>query len=177
MIPLPGLVELGEFLGHLLPGTVSIRPVEADPRGPLAEFVGAQQGRQREADTVEYAMIPGRAAFGLLVAFPGIGLGRGIRHRGAGKHMRVPAQHFVDDRRRYGLEVETPGLAGYLRVEYDLQQQVAQFVAQRVEVGPVDRIGHFVGFLDGVRRNAGEVLLQVPGAAGFRVAQRRHNFE
>jgi hypothetical protein len=47
-------------------------------------------------------------------------------------------------------------------VEHHLQQQVAQLVLQIGQVVAVDRIGDFVGFLDGVRRDAGEILLTGP---------------
>ncbi len=60
-------------------------------------------------------------------------------------------------------------------MEHHLQQQVAEFVAQVVEVAAVDRVGDFVGFLDGVRRDGGEALLQVPGAAALWIAQPRHD--
>jgi hypothetical protein len=35
----------------------------------------------------------------------------------------------------------------------------------------LDRVGHFVGFLDGVRCDGREILRPIPRASGFRVAQ------
>jgi hypothetical protein len=50
-------------------------------------------------------------------------------------------------------------------VKHHLQQQIAKLVAQIIEVTPFDGIRNLVGFLDGVRRNGGEVLRQIPRAA------------
>ena len=66
-------------------------------------------------------------------------------------------------------------LLGHAGVEHDLQQQVAEFVPQVVEIAALDRVGDLVGFLDGVGRDGREVLLEVPRAAGLRRAQRRHD--
>src|SRR5262245_57348137 len=62
-------------------------------------------------------------------------------------------------------------------MEDDLQQQVAEFLAQVVEIAAADRVGDFVGFLDRVWCNGGEALLQVPRAARARRAQRRHDVD
>jgi hypothetical protein len=62
-------------------------------------------------------------------------------------------------------------------MEHDLQQQVAEFVLEVVEVVAVDGIGDLVGFLDRVRRDAGEGLLHVPGTAMLTIAQARHDLE
>ena len=62
-------------------------------------------------------------------------------------------------------------------MEDDLQQEIAEFVLERGEVAAVDRIGHFIGFLDRVRRDAGEILFEVPRAAAFAVAQAGHDGE
>ena len=66
---------------------------------------------------------------------------------------------------------------GKLRVERDLEQQVAELVAQPREVALLDRIRHLVGFLERVRRDGAEILLQVPRAAARGVAQAGHDLE
>jgi hypothetical protein len=69
------------------------------------------------------------------------------------------------------------GLGGHLRVVDHLEEQIAQFALQ---LGPglaLDGVGDLVGFLQRVGGDGGEVLLDVPGAAGFRVAQARHDVE
>ena len=62
-------------------------------------------------------------------------------------------------------------------MEHHLQQQVAQLVPEVGHVAAIDRIGDLVGFLDGVRSDGREVLLQIPRAAAVRVAQPGHDGE
>ena len=63
------------------------------------------------------------------------------------------------------------------RVIDDLEQQVAELIAQRPEVPIGNRAGDLVGFLDGVRGNGGVGLLEIPRAAAIRCAQPGHDFE
>ncbi len=67
------------------------------------------------------------------------------------------------------------GLAGHLGVVDDLQQQVAQLFLERRQVVALDGVGHLVGFLDRVRRDGPEGLVDVPGAAVLAVAQPGHD--
>jgi len=62
-------------------------------------------------------------------------------------------------------------------MEDDLEQEIAQFIAQVVEIAPRNGVGDLVSLLDGVRRDRFKGLLQVPGTAGAARAQRRHDFE
>ena len=78
---------------------------------------------------------------------------------------------------RATVEVETAVLARHLRVEDDLEEQVAEFVAERRPVVLTDCLGHLVGFLNGVRRNRLEALFEVPRATAGRIAQPRHHVE
>ena len=89
----------------------------------------------------------------------------------------MAANHLLGDAARDRVEVEAAVLARHLRVEDDLEQQVAELVAERRPVPLTDRLGHLVGFLDGVRRNRLEALFEVPRAAAGRVAQLRHHVE
>ena len=59
----------------------------------------------------------------------------------------------------------------------DLEQEVAKLVLQRIKVVARDRIGDLVSFLDRVRRDGREGLLDVPRAARVLVAQARHDGE
>ena len=65
-------------------------------------------------------------------------------------------------------EGEFAGFLGHVRVVDDLQQQVAELVAQIVQVAARDGVGDLVGFLDRVGRDGRKILLDVPGAAGLR---------
>jgi hypothetical protein len=60
---------------------------------------------------------------------------------------------------------------------HDLQQQVAELLAQRTQIVALDRVGNLVRLLDGVRGDRREGLLHVPGAAALRVTESRHYFE
>ena len=62
-------------------------------------------------------------------------------------------------------------------MENHLQQQVAEFVLQLAHVGALDRLGDFIGLLDRVAGDRGEILFEVPGAAAIGVAQPRHDPE
>ena len=89
----------------------------------------------------------------------------------------MPALHLVADRRGHVGERERPLLLGHARMEHDLEQQVAEFVLQVVEIAAIDGVGDFVRFLDRVRRNGRERLLHVPRTTGLRIAQAGHDGE
>src|SRR5262249_32593515 len=72
---------------------------------------------------------------------------------------------------------ERPLLLRHTSVEDDLKQKVAEFVAQVGKIVARDRVGDFVGFLERVRRDGLEILLEIPGTAGLWRAQRRHNLQ
>ena len=70
--------------------------------------------------------------------------------------------------------VEVAGLGGHLRIEENLQQQVAELV---LEVGPgaaLDGVEDLVGLLERVALDGVEGLLAVPGTA-VRGAQASHD--
>jgi len=75
------------------------------------------------------------------------------------------------------LEPERAGLARHLRMVDDLQQEIAEFLLERRHVVALDGVGDLVGFLDGVRRDRPEGLVDVPRAAVLAVAQPRHDRE
>jgi hypothetical protein len=53
-----------------------------------------------------------------------------------------------------------------------LQQEIAEFIPEIVEIAARDGVGHLIGFLDGVGRDGRKILLEVPwtAAAGVRSA-------
>ena len=89
--------------------------------------------------------------------------------------MRMAADQLFGDGLDHVAEIEGALLLRHAGVKHDLQQQVAQFVPQVGEVAAGDRVGHLVGFFDGVGRDGREILLQVPRAAGAGRPQRRHD--
>ena len=61
--------------------------------------------------------------------------------------MRVAADHLVADRLGDVVEGEGPGLLGHAGMEHDLQQQVAEFVLQFVQIAALDGVDDLVGLL------------------------------
>ena len=55
--------------------------------------------------------------------------------------------------------------------------QIAEFLAQIVQVVARDRVGNLVGLLDRIGGDRREALLDIPGAAGFRVTQGGHDLD
>src|SRR5262245_66475336 len=74
-------------------------------------------------------------------------------------------------------EVEGALLLRHAGVEYDLEQEVAQFVTQVVEVAPHNGVGNLVRLLDGVGGDGREALLEVPRTTASGCAQRRHDVD
>jgi hypothetical protein len=89
----------------------------------------------------------------------------------------MPTQQFFRDRVDDVAEIECARLLGHARVVHDLEQQVPELVAQVLAIAARDRLGDFVGFLDGVRGDRLEALLEIPRTAAARAAQRRHQLE
>ena len=93
------------------------------------------------------------------------------------KHVRMPAQELFRDHMHHVAEVEGALLLRHASVENDLEQEIAQFLAQAGEVFTCDRVGNFIGLFERIGGDGREILLQVPGAAGPGRAQRRHDGE
>src|SRR5690349_2383828 len=92
--------------------------------------------------------------------------------------MRVATDHLATDRFGNGGKVEFPELFRHLGVIDDLEQEVAELVEKRREIGAaMDGIDDLVGFLDRVGRDGGEVLDLVPGAAADGIPQAGHDAE
>ncbi len=96
---------------------------------------------------------------------------------GVGEDVRVPSHHFVGNSARDIVEIEVAGFLGHARVEHDLQEQIAELVLERLGLAALGGLGDFVGFLDGVGRDGGETLLEVPGTSALGIAQPRHDIE
>ncbi|MNT51291.1 hypothetical protein D3C72_1882520 [compost metagenome] len=77
----------------------------------------------------------------------------------------------------HAIKLEAPFFPGQLAVINHLEQQIAEFTLQMIEVPSLDGIGDFVGFFKGVRDDSGVGLLDVPRAAVLRVAQAVHQVQ
>jgi hypothetical protein len=171
------LAQLLQFLGRLVQHRQRARPVETDLGRARLQLHRPLPFRQaaRDAGQCGGVLLALGGTLGALDRIPVAHHPVGIVDADIGEHVRVAALHLVADRACDLGEGKGALLLGHARMEHHLQQQVAQLVAEIVEVATVDRIGHLVGFLDGVRRDGREVLLQVPRAAALRVAQARHD--
>ena len=72
---------------------------------------------------------------------------------------------FVDQAPHDVVDREVSGFLSHAGVEDRLEQQVAQLALQLPHVLPLDCVGDLVGFLDRVRRDRLEGLLDIPWAA------------
>ena len=108
-------------------------------------------------------------------AFPHALDGVGGTALGIGKDVRVPPDQLFGDGLDHVAEVERALLLGHPGVEDDLQQQVAQLLAELLDVVVLDCVGDLVGFFERIGRDGAEVLLEIPRAPGARRAQRRHD--
>ncbi len=111
---------------------IDVRPVEADARGTLLQFQRTLPFGHAARDAGERARvgIALRRALVGLDPLPGFGLLRDVRERRIREHVRMARDHLVADRRDDVAEVEIRRFLGHLRMEHDLQQQVAELVAQ-----------------------------------------------
>ena len=82
--------------------------------------------------------------------------------------MGMAADQLGGDRLDDVAEIEQARLLRHPGVEDDLQQEVAEFVAQIFGVAALDRVGDFVGLFEREGGDRGEGLLEVPRAAGSR---------
>jgi hypothetical protein len=101
---------------------------------------------------------------------------RDLHRLALGENVRMPADQFVTDTSRHIGEVELAGLLGHARMEHDLKQQIAQFIAQSREITAPDGVGDLVGFLHRERRDCGEGLFAVPWTP-IRCAQGTHQLQ
>ena len=76
--------------------------------------------------------------------------------------------HLMGDGGGHVSDGELAVFAGDLRVEYDLQKHVAQFVVEGVHIVAVAGVHGFVGFLDEVGAQRLMRLLAIPRAAAGR---------
>jgi hypothetical protein len=87
----------------------------------------------------------------------------------------MASHHLAADRIDDLGESEAILLLGHARVIDDLQQEIAEFLAQIAHVAAFNGLRHLIGFLDRVGRDGPEVLLDIPGAADYRRAQHGHD--
>src|ERR1700739_3108478 len=62
-------------------------------------------------------------------------------------------------------------------MENDLKQKVAKLVLEIGEIATSNRVGDLIGFFQCIGRDGRKILRQIPWAAGFPSAQRRHDLK
>ena len=67
-----------------------------------------------------------------------------------------------------------PSFLGNSGLKHHLQQQIAQFIADVLQIAALDGVGCLIGFLDSVGCDRFKGLFDVPRAPFFRVAQMAH---
>jgi hypothetical protein len=123
---------------------------------------GQHQGRRRHRDVREHRRAAALLGLdGLPVAVDLVG----VLDRHVGEDVRVASYQLVDQTGRD--VVDGPALAlgqvlGQSGVERDLEQDVAELLAQRIEVSILDRLERLVSLFQQVRRKRGVRLLGVP---------------
>ena len=91
--------------------------------------------------------------------------------------MGVPADELVGDRLDDAAEVEGAFLLGHPGVKDDLQEKVAEFLAEFLAVARRNGLGDLEGFLDRIGSYGREILFEIPRAARLRRPQRGHDLD
>ncbi len=76
--------------------------------------------------------------------------------------MRMAADEFGAKRCRDVVKAEEGGFFRYARVEHDLQEEVAQFIAKIGCGAPLDGVDDLVSLLDRIGGDRGGRLRQIP---------------
>ena len=154
--------EFAEFLGHLVPDILFLFPVEAHSAGLVLHPVGLDQGRESVRNAGKHGLVA--------VLFLALELLPVLDHlaRRLGLHVAidvgVPIDQFVAKHVAHVGNVKVARFGADLRIEDDVQQQVAQFLGNVVHVVRQDGVGQFISFFDGIGAEGIEGLLAVPGA-------------
>ena len=149
-------VELGQFLVDLGARTGRVGPVEAGARGPALQLGGALERRKRQRNAGQGAVI------GRLLALGGLDFLPAGAVLGIAEDVRMAALHLVADARDHVVQREMAGFLGHLRVEHDLELEIAELVGERVHVVARDRVGDLIGFLDRVGGDGREASARDP---------------
>lgn len=189
-----GVAEFGGFFGELVEDAVYIVPIEADARGFASELKAFEKRGKSARDAVEdgdgfFILVLGIrtrrrgnvktrtlrtqgcgtcgflvAAFFLLDDFPVAKDFRGIFSSLFAEDVRVAANHFFVNFADDVVDGETAFFTGDLRVEEDLEEEIAKFLGEFDVVGGIERVEDFVGFFDQIGAKSGVSLLAVPRA-------------
>ena len=169
-------LDRGRQLVDLLPerGERALRraPLEPPAGRPALHLRRARQRRQRRGDVVLDRLLP--AGLLGLQPLPVHEHLVGAAHLDLAEHVRVPVDQLLDQPLRHVVHVPPAVVGRDLRVERDLEQQIAELVADRVGVLGVDRLEQLVRLFEQVARERLVRLLRVPRTAARRTQPRLH---
>ncbi len=176
--PVTCLSKLTGLFDNLINHLLGVRPVKSHPRGTFLQLHGAQQGWQAQSHTIQRALLrlPGTLRRLHRLPIAGLLLG-GFVAAFIAKDMRMPRDHLVRHGVCHLIKGEKPLLSRHLSVKHRLKQQIAQLAFEFIPGLTLNRIGHLIGLLNGVRRDGGEILLDIPRAAMVRIPQTAHNLQ
>ena len=185
-----GGAQFADLLLDLVENGFRLAPVETDLAGLLLEVERLAKRRLAARDIGKQAGLgsavrlaepgPPFGAFGLLggLYLVPLGLDRIRRPRvGRTEDVRVPSDHLAGDRLDDVAEVEDLLLLGNAGMEDDLQEEVAEFLAEVGQIATLDRVGDLVGLFQRVGLYGFEGLPDVPRTAGLRLSQRGHDLD
>ena len=89
----------------------------------------------------------------------------------------MAAHELLVDSARDGRKIKPAALLRHASMEYHLEQQVSELVAQLGRICALDRVRDLISLLDRIRGDRGEGLLPVPWATALRVAQTGHELQ
>ena len=153
-------LDLGDLFAELRQHGAHVAPVEADLAGALLKLERPRKRGQSDGHAAERAgrrigrKARRRARLRPLMLLVGLDAppkaldGVGIHFAGVAEHMRVPANEFGRYRLDHAAEVEQPRFLRHPRMKDDLQQKVAEFVAQIFRLAALDRVGDLISLLD-----------------------------
>ena len=90
--------------------------------------------------------------------------------------MRMATDEFVDQVLADRIKIKHPTLAGQLRVEHHLKQQIAQLLGHLHIIASLDGVHQFIHLLHRMGAKGTVVLLAIPGAS-VGSAQRGHHLQ
>ena len=163
-------IELGQFLVDLGARTGRIGPVEAGARGTALQLGRPLERRKRQRNAGQGAFVGRASRSAALMSSHSRAAVLGIA-----EDMRMTALQLVADARDHVLEREMAGFLSHLRVEHDLELEIAELVGERVHVVASDGVGDLIGFFDRIRGDGREALRAIPFAAAHRIAEAAHD--
>ena len=172
--------HLARFLLDLGENRVNVVPVEPDGACGFLQFQRARQRRPTGLDLRQNGGGKGASLQALFLRLDLAPQGADLVRRQIARipeHMGMAPDQLGGDGLHHAAEIERALFLRHLRMEHDLQQQIAQFLAQVAEIAPCDRISDLIGFFDRIGRDGREILFQIPRAAGDRRAQGGHDLE